>query len=133
MSSKALRTVLFPEPERPVRMTSCRCWRVECCFTGGAGSALYPALVGAGDAHIFAVDARTGKACSSFGDNGVVDLLTGMGTVGLTLDFCLHLGRQKGIRPLLGSPPPDPERAPPLAPPLRPGGALDMIARRFGV
>src|SRR5580704_4094913 len=55
MSSKVLRTVLFPEPERPVRMTSWRWWRVECCFTGGAGSALYPALMGAGDAHVFPV------------------------------------------------------------------------------
>jgi quinoprotein glucose dehydrogenase len=33
------------------------------------------------DAHIFAVDARTGKACMNFGDNGVVNLLSGMGSV----------------------------------------------------
>src|SRR4029077_10864181 len=55
MSSKAWRTVLFPEPERPVRMTS---WCASCLvggFTEGGGSALHTALVGAGDTHIFAV------------------------------------------------------------------------------
>src|SRR5579859_765456 len=55
MSSKAWRTVLFPEPERPVRMTS---WCASCLvggFTEGVGSALYATLVGAGDAHVFAV------------------------------------------------------------------------------
>src|SRR5271170_3989139 len=55
MSSNARRTVLFPEPETPVRMTR---WRESCLvdgFTGGGGSALHPALVSAGDAHVFAV------------------------------------------------------------------------------
>lgn len=33
------------------------------------------------DAHLFAVDAKTGKPCGQFGDNGVVDLLSGMGSV----------------------------------------------------
>src|SRR6266436_2104143 len=55
MSSKARSTVLFPEPERPVRMTR---WRASCLadgFTEGGSSALHPALVSAGDAHVFAV------------------------------------------------------------------------------
>src|SRR3984893_2540305 len=55
MSSNAWRTVLFPEPESPVRMTSCRASCLVCGFTGGAGSTLFPALVGAGDSHVFAV------------------------------------------------------------------------------
>ncbi len=33
------------------------------------------------DAHIFAVDATTGKLCSGFGENGTVNLLSGMGSV----------------------------------------------------
>lgn len=33
------------------------------------------------DAHLFAVDAHTGKPCREFGDGGSVDLLTGMGSV----------------------------------------------------
>jgi quinoprotein glucose dehydrogenase len=33
------------------------------------------------DAHLLAVDARSGKLCSGFGDNGTIDLLNGMGTV----------------------------------------------------
>jgi len=33
------------------------------------------------DAHLFAVDAHTGKPCREFGDDGAVDLLTGMGEV----------------------------------------------------
>src|ERR1700720_752259 len=55
MSSKARSTVLFPEPERPVRMTR---WRASCLADGfpeGGGAALHPALVSAGDAHVFAV------------------------------------------------------------------------------
>src|SRR2546425_11408148 len=55
MSSNACRTVLFPEPESPVRMTRCREFCRACGFTGGAGSVLFPALVGAGYAHVFAV------------------------------------------------------------------------------
>ncbi len=38
-------------------------------------------VTGTLDAHLFAVDARTGKPCSGFGEEGSVDLLTGMGTV----------------------------------------------------
>src|SRR5579859_4388303 len=55
MSSNAFSTVLLPEPERPVRMTS---WRESCLegsFTEGASSRLYPALVRARDAHVFAI------------------------------------------------------------------------------
>src|ERR1700732_4065267 len=55
MSSKALSTVLFPEPESPVRMTSWRASRLAVCFTGRGRSVFYPALMCAGDAHIFAV------------------------------------------------------------------------------
>src|SRR5258708_13234984 len=55
MSSKARSTVLFPEPESPVRMTSWRASRLSICFTGRSRSVFNPALVGAGDAHIFAV------------------------------------------------------------------------------
>src|SRR5579862_2072868 len=63
MSSNARRTVLLPEPESPVRMTSWRpaAWRVrslgaECFFTiAKAYLAFDPALVGAGDAHILAI------------------------------------------------------------------------------
>src|SRR6267378_6293520 len=55
MSSNACKTVLFPEPESPVRMTSCRASCRAGGFTGGAGSTLFPALVGAGNAHVFPV------------------------------------------------------------------------------
>src|ERR1700686_723189 len=55
MSSKALRTVLFPEPERPVRITSWRAWRLASGFTGRGRSVFYPALMGAGNAHVFAI------------------------------------------------------------------------------
>src|SRR5712672_617016 len=55
MSSKALSTVLFPEPERPVRMTSWRASRLTGCFTGRGRSVFHPALVSAGDAHILAI------------------------------------------------------------------------------
>src|ERR1700694_4782414 len=72
MSSKAWRTVLFPEQESPVRMTSCRASCLFCGFTGGAGSTLFPALVGAGDPHVFAV-LRDGAASDV--DSGVAELL----------------------------------------------------------
>src|SRR5215472_3331006 len=56
MSSKARRTVLFPEPESPVRITS---WRVSRRCRGGgfteSGSAFYTALVRAGNAHVFSI------------------------------------------------------------------------------
>src|SRR6266446_10376575 len=55
MSSKAWSTVLFPEPESPVRITSCRAAWLAFGFTGGAGSILFPALVSAGDTHVLAV------------------------------------------------------------------------------
>src|SRR5258708_21278949 len=55
MSSKARSTVLFPEPESPVRITSWRASRLSIGFTGRSRSVFNPALVGAGDAHIFAV------------------------------------------------------------------------------
>src|SRR5260221_6238532 len=63
MSSKARSTVLFPEPESPVRITSWRASRLSTCFTGRSRSVFNPALVGAGDAHIFAVfcDGTAGK------------------------------------------------------------------------
>src|SRR6476646_4330658 len=55
MSSKALSTVLFPEPERPVRITSWRASRLTGCFTGRSRSVFHPALVSAGYAHVFAI------------------------------------------------------------------------------
>src|SRR5260370_21477681 len=55
MSSKALSTVLFPEPESPVRITSWRASRLSGGFTGCGRSVFYPALGGAGGAHIFAI------------------------------------------------------------------------------
>src|SRR6266850_1492068 len=72
MSSNACRTVLFPEPERPVRMTSCRASCLACGFTGGAGSTTFPAPVGAGDAHVFAV-LRDGSAGDLYA--GVIEFL----------------------------------------------------------
>ena len=53
--------MLLPEPERPVRMTSWRSIRQACglelaaCTERDAGSAFHPALVRAGDAHVFAI------------------------------------------------------------------------------
>src|ERR1700674_1870323 len=55
MSSNARRTVLFPEPESPVRMTSWRVSGLVSGFTGGGGSVFFPGLVGAGNSHILAV------------------------------------------------------------------------------
>src|SRR5579859_7620445 len=55
MSSNACRTVLFPEPESPVKMTSWRDSRVERGFTIGSCSTLDPPLMRAGDTHIFAI------------------------------------------------------------------------------
>src|SRR6267143_4472389 len=72
MSSKACRTVLFPEPESPVRMTRCRESCRACGFTGGGGSILFPALVSAGYAHVFAV-LRDGAAGNV--DAGVIKFL----------------------------------------------------------
>src|SRR5215472_1810908 len=62
MSSKALRTVLFPDPESPVRMTSWRPWLFRpfrglraARFTAVGLSALYASLVSTRNSHIFAV------------------------------------------------------------------------------
>src|SRR6266853_2258844 len=55
MSSKAFSTVLLPEPERPVRITSWRASRRTGCFTGRGRSVFHPALVSAGYAHVFAI------------------------------------------------------------------------------
>src|ERR1700737_550763 len=55
MSSKARRTALFPEQGSPLRITSWRASRLSCGFTGRSRSVSTPALVGAGNAHIFAV------------------------------------------------------------------------------
>lgn len=38
-------------------------------------------VTGTTDAHLFAVDAKTGRLCAGFGEQGSVDLLTGMGDV----------------------------------------------------
>src|SRR5438477_11060894 len=55
MSSNAWRTVLLPDPESPVRMTSWRDSRVGRGFTVGDCSTLYPPLMRAGDTHIFSI------------------------------------------------------------------------------
>src|SRR5712671_4453717 len=72
MSSKALSTVLFPEPERPVRITSWRASRLTGCFTARCRSVFHPALVSAGDAHVFAIF-RHGAASDV--NAGVVEFL----------------------------------------------------------
>src|SRR5271167_3454919 len=106
MSSKAFRTVLFPEPESPVRMTSCLP-RFSVCvllrgarFTAGGDSALDPALVRARDAHVFAV---LGDRPAGYVDAAIVqlfcDLLVGqrLGAVFLIDHFLYHaLQRQQG-------------------------------------
>src|SRR5215470_5037976 len=55
MSSKARRTVLLPEPESPVRITSWLESLLAERFTVGWRSALDTALMRGGDAHIFTV------------------------------------------------------------------------------
>src|SRR5215813_1939216 len=55
MSSNARSTVLFPEPESPVSMTSWRVSRVERGFTASGRSILHPPLMRAGDTHVFPV------------------------------------------------------------------------------
>src|ERR1700693_3176129 len=56
MSSKDFSTVLFPEPESPVRTTRCRAsFLVGGRFTGTRALTLHSALVRAGNSHIFAV------------------------------------------------------------------------------
>src|SRR6266404_9913755 len=72
MSSKALSTVLFPEPERPVRITRWRASRLTVCFTGRGRSVFHPALVSAGYAHVFAIF-RDGAASDV--NAGVVEFL----------------------------------------------------------
>src|SRR5690242_8821204 len=72
MSSKARRTVLLPEPERPVRMTSWWASRLWKGFTEGGESTLDAALMRAGDAHIFAV---FGNGAASDVDACIVQLL----------------------------------------------------------
>src|SRR5713226_3662577 len=68
MSSKALSTVLLPEPERPVRITSWRASRLTGCFTGRGRSVFHTALVRAGYAHIFAIfrDGAAGDVNAGF-------------------------------------------------------------------
>src|SRR6267154_2175952 len=73
MSSKALSTVLFPEPERPVRITSWCASRLTGCFTGRGRSVFHPALVSAGDAHILVIF-RDGAASDV--NAGVVEFLS---------------------------------------------------------
>jgi hypothetical protein len=68
MSSKDFSTVLFPEPESPVRTTRCRAsCLVDGRFTGVRALTLHSALVRAGNSHIFAVfrhrAARNVNAC----------------------------------------------------------------------
>src|SRR5258708_35423145 len=101
MSSNALSTVLFPEPESPVRMTSWRASRLAVCFTGRGRSVFYPALVGTGDAHIFAIfcDGAAGGAdgrgvepfCAVFVGGGRWPLLF--------LSLCFFLARLWGGGP----------------------------------
>src|SRR5580704_14083595 len=72
MSSNACRTVLFPEPESPVRMTSWRESCLVCGFTGAAGSVLLAALVSAWNSHVLAV---LGDGAAGDVNAGVVELL----------------------------------------------------------
>src|SRR5690348_3082964 len=72
MSSKARRTVLLPEPERPVRMTSWWASRLGKGFTEGGGSTLDAALMSARNAHVFAV---FGDGAASDVDARIVKLL----------------------------------------------------------
>src|SRR5271169_2393852 len=78
MSSKAFRTVLFPEPESPVRMTS---WVPSFLdfvgvrrarFTAGGNSALHAALVRARNTHVFPV---LGDSAASHVDAAIIQLL----------------------------------------------------------
>src|SRR6202795_2273952 len=56
MSSKDFSTVLFPEPESPVRTTRCRAsFLVGGRFTGARALTLHSALVRAWNSHVFAV------------------------------------------------------------------------------
>src|SRR5215472_2104666 len=73
MSSKAWRTVLLPEPERPVRMTSWPGRGLDAAVALAEGR-LVPdtALMRAGDAHVFAI---LGDGASSNVDSVVVELL----------------------------------------------------------
>src|SRR5260370_8487763 len=108
MSSNALSTVLFPEPESPVRMTSWRASRLAVCFTGRGRSVFYPALVGTGDAHIFAI------FCDGAAGGGNFRVLS------LFFGFFL---RGRGVSPFLLPPfffltPFDPPPPPPSLPPL---------------
>src|SRR5260370_16710488 len=107
MSSNALSTVLFPEPESPVRMTSWRASRLAVCFTGRGRSVFYPALMGAGDAHIFAVfcdgaaGPGDGRASPFLGD----------------LIFGQRVGSLFFPAPFFGPPLYPPPRPPPASPP----------------
>jgi len=55
MSSNARSTVLLPEPDSPVRMTNCWILFLFSASRWWRRSAFDPALVRAGNAHIFAV------------------------------------------------------------------------------
>src|SRR5258705_4344754 len=89
MSSKALSTVLFPEPERPVRMTSWRASRLTGCFTGRGRSVFHPSLVSAGYAHILAIFRDGAAGDMNGGVRGVLGGLIVRGR-GCVLFFSAH-------------------------------------------
>src|SRR5215475_2835542 len=73
MSSKACRTVLLPEPESPVRMTSWPGRRREVAsLFAGRRLVFDTALMRAGDTHVFAI---FGNGAASDVDAVVVELL----------------------------------------------------------
>src|SRR5258708_2878264 len=108
MSSKACRTVLLPEPESPVRITRCRVSCRACGFTGGRRSALFPALVSAGNSHVFAVlcdrAARDVDACviQLLGDLFVSQGVSGIFLFNHFLDHALEgeEGHTAALRPV---------------------------------
>src|SRR5579864_730204 len=101
MSSKTRSTVLLPEPESAVRMTS---WRVSCrCRVGGftgKGSGLYAALVRAGNAHVLAIFShRAARNVYAAVIQLLGDLLVGEGPRGIfLLDHLLDQALQREQR-----------------------------------
>src|SRR5215470_7430035 len=100
MSSNARRTVLFPEPESPVSMTSWRDSRLERGFKEGERSILYPPLMCAGYPHVFSVfrnrSSRYADACIF---QLLCDLIVGQWVRGiLFINHFLHKAFQREQR-----------------------------------
>src|SRR5262245_35388076 len=101
MSSKAFSTVLLPDPESPVRMTSWLASLFLGVFTcAHSRSGFHPTLMSAGDAHVFAV---FGDGASRYVDAGVFqpgrDVLVGKRLGGILLfDHLFHQPLQRQQR-----------------------------------